>query len=133
MVKKCINCGKDLHKGIKYCSNKCQSDYIYKNYIQRWQNGTETGLKGEYQISNHLRRYLFEKNNNKCELCGWGEINPFSNTIPLEIHHIDGDYTNNHESNLQLLCPNCHSLTETTKRRGKGRKGRKKYYDTRNQ
>lgn len=133
MIKKCINCGKDLHKGTKYCSNKCQNDYIYKNYIQRWQNGTETGLKGEYQISNHLRRYLFEKNNNKCELCGWGEINPFSNTIPLEVHHIDGDYTNNKESNLQLLCPNCHSLTETTKSRGKGHKGRKKYYDTRNQ
>ena len=25
---------------------------------------------------------------------------------------IDGDATNNSEDNLQLLCPNCHSLTE---------------------
>ena len=31
--------------------------------------------------------------------------------IPLEIHHIDGDCTNNKMENLQLLCPNCHSLT----------------------
>lgn len=131
--KKCINCGKKLYKGKKYCSVQCQNDYTYKKYIQRWKNGTETGLRGEYQISNHLKRYLFEKNNNKCELCGWGERNSFTNTIPLEVHHIDGDYTNNNESNLQLLCPNCHSLTNTIKSRGKGRKSRKKYYNTRNQ
>ena len=29
------------------------------------------------------------------------------------VWHKDGDYTNNKEENLQLLCPNCHSLTET--------------------
>lgn len=63
--------------------------------------------------------------NKKCINCG--------NTIPLEVHHIDGDYTNNNESNLQLLCPNCHSLTNTIKSRGKGHKSRKKYYNTRNQ
>ena len=27
------------------------------------------------------------------------------------MHHIDGDCTNNKMENLQLLCPNCHSLT----------------------
>lgn len=31
----------------------------------------------------------------------------------LQIHHIDGNHYNNEESNLQLLCPNCHSLTPT--------------------
>jgi hypothetical protein len=36
-----------------------------------------------------------EKSNYKCEKCGWGEINPFTNTLPLEIHHLDGDYRNN--------------------------------------
>jgi DNA-directed RNA polymerase subunit RPC12/RpoP len=29
----------------------------------------------------------------------------------LEIHHIDGNYLNNTIENLQVLCPNCHSLT----------------------
>lgn len=133
MVKKCINCGKDLYKGKKYCSSQCQTEYRHKQFIQRWKNGEEQGMKGAYGISLHIRKYLFNKNNNKCELCGWGETNPFTNTIPLEIHHIDGDYTNNKESNLQLLCPNCHSLTETIKKRGKGRKGRQRYYNTRNQ
>jgi predicted HNH restriction endonuclease len=30
---------------------------------------------------------------------------------PLEIHHKDGSKKNNSEDNLDLLCPNCHSLT----------------------
>lgn len=64
----------------------------------------------------------------KCQLCGWGEPNPYTHTIPLEIHHIDGNYKNNNEDNLQLLCPNCHSLTETYKSHNKnGRKQRAKY------
>lgn len=35
--------------------------------------------------------------------------------VPLEIHHIDGNYLNNNISNLQVLCPNCHSLTSNYK------------------
>ena len=36
----------------------------------------------------------------RCQLCGWGEVNQYTNTTPLEIHHIDGDYKNNNEDNL---------------------------------
>lgn len=32
--------------------------------------------------------------------------------IPLEVHHIDGDNCNNELNNLQLLCLNCHALTD---------------------
>ena len=86
-------------------------------------------MSGEYGLSKYIRRYLLEKHNYKCEKCGWGEKNEFIGTIPLEIHHIDGDYTNNKEGNLQVLCPNCHSLTETHKSHNKkGRIGRRKYY-----
>lgn len=56
---------------------------------------------------------MFEKFNNKCQLCGWGIENPFTHKIPLQVHHIDGNCLNNKEDNLQLLCPNCHSLTAT--------------------
>ena len=102
---------------------------MYNEYIESWQQGDENGLTGEYGISKRIRRYLFEKYDNKCQICGWGEVNSFTQTVPLEIHHIDGDYTNNKEENLQLLCPNCHSLTETHKSHNKnGRKGRRKYY-----
>jgi Zn finger protein HypA/HybF involved in hydrogenase expression len=126
----CQYCGKKLENvQSKFCDLKCQHEYYYQKYIERWKNGEENGLKGEYSISQHIKRYLFEKHNNKCEKCGWGETNEFTGTIPLEVHHMDGDYTNNKEENLQLLCPNCHSLTETHKSHNKkGRQGRKKYY-----
>lgn len=125
----CLSCGKKLTgRGLKYCNNKCQADFKYKTYIQNWKNGLEDGMKGEYQISSHIRRYLLEKNNNQCERCHWGEINPYTGKIPLEVDHIDGDYRNNREDNLRLLCPNCHSLTSTYKGANKhGRKERKKY------
>ena len=72
---------------------------------------------------------LLQKCNYKCEKCGWGELNTFTNKVPLQIHHIDGNSENNTESNLQVLCPNCHSLTSTYKgaNRNFGRKDRRKY------
>lgn len=111
----CQNCGKkyDTKKKIKYCDNKCQSESQYKKYISDWKLDLVDGKSGLYQVSSYIRKYLFIKNNNKCEKCGWGEINLLTNKVPLEIHHIDGDCTNNKEENLQLLCPNCHSLTNT--------------------
>ena len=115
-MKICLNCGKELignKKNNKYCCQQCQLDYQHKQYIERWKNGQESGLKGKYEVSNHIRKYLFEKNNNSCQLCGWNQINPITGNIPLQIHHIDGDCLNNSENNLELLCPNCHSLTET--------------------
>ena len=50
-------------------------------------------------------------------MCGWGEKNPFTNLIPLEVHHKDGNHENNLEENLQLLCPNCHAQTENYRTR----------------
>lgn len=131
----CLNCGNKLnrHQG-KYCCSKCQGEYQYKKYIERWKSGLENGMKGTYQLSNYIIRYIKEKYNNKCCRCGWNEINPFTNNVPLEIHHKDGDYINNDESNLELLCPNCHSLTNTYKNalNHEGRHGRNKYYKQNN-
>lgn len=112
-IKYCLNCGKKLKHGIKYCSNSCQSQYEYLSYIQRWQNGEESGVIGKYSVSNHIRKYLFQKYNSRCQRCGWGETNSTTKLVPLQVHHIDGDCLNNKEDNLELLCPNCHSLTET--------------------
>ena len=127
----CLNCKNRISNKNKYCSNKCQAEYQYKLYINRWKNGQENGMRGDYQISLHIKTYLFNKFNNKCSRCGWGEKNPHTNNIPLEIEHIDGNYKNNSEENLILLCPNCHSLTSTYKGANinNGRKTRSKYYN----
>jgi len=52
-----------------------------------------------------------------------GEINPVTGKSPLEVNHLDGCFTNNQEDNLEVLCPNCHSLTPSYRslNRGKGR------------
>ena len=46
-----------------------------------------------------------------CEECGIGPIWN-GKILVFQIHHIDGNRTNNVISNLKLLCPNCHSQTE---------------------
>lgn len=121
----CINCGKPIKKSSKkYCCIQCQKEYEYCDYIKRWKNHDETGRKGNSgQLSGYVRKYIFDKYNNKCCKCGWSEENPFTHTIPLEIEHIDGDWKNSYEENLILLCPNCHSLTSTYRgaNRGHGR------------
>lgn len=127
----CINCNEIIPKRNKYCSIDCQKKFEYKKYIEEWKSGTKSGMRGDYQISMHIKEYLYDKYNSKCARCGWGERNQYTNNIPLEIEHIDGDYTNNKEENLILLCPNCHSLTSTYKgaNLNNGRKSRKKYYE----
>ncbi len=49
----------------------------------------------------------------KCENCGLEEWQ--GKKIPLEVHHIDGNELNSGLSNLQILCPNCHALTDNYK------------------
>lgn len=107
----CKNCNKIIDHGRNFCSNKCQSDFYYKEYIRKWKNGEVDGSRGIYSTSKQIKRYLFEKYGSQCAICKWHEVNKYSNTIPLQIHHIDGNPLNNKEENLILLCPNCHSLT----------------------
>lgn len=72
---------------------------------------------------------MLQKHNYKCEKCGWGEVNPSTGKIPLQIHHIDGNSENNVEENLQVLCPNCHSLTENFgSRNNNAPRGKSAYY-----
>lgn len=113
----CLNCGKEITRGRRFCNNTCYAEYERKQYIERWKRGEETGIIGEDDIANAIRKYMFEKNNNSCEICGWHKVNPYTGLIPLQIHHIDGDCKNNKEENLQLLCPNCHALTDNFGRR----------------
>ncbi len=116
----CLCCGETLKKNAdSFCSHSCFGEFAYLSSINKWKLGIEFPNK-HLKIPRYIRIYMFSKYNNKCSCCGWGEINPSTNKSPLEIEHIDGDYTNNKEENLTLLCPNCHSLTPTYKALNKG-------------
>lgn len=47
----------------------------------------------------------------KCECCGLTDW--LGNKIPLEVHHKDGNPSNNSLENFEVICPNCHALTDT--------------------
>ena len=107
----CLYCGKEIDADKKYCNLHCYISHKNNEKIKLWLEQQEKFI-GEYTYD-FIRNYLMSLHNNKCEKCGWGEINEQTGNIPLELHHIDGDCTNNNINNLQILCPNCHSLTKT--------------------
>lgn len=74
--------------------------------LKNWQNYTQV---------ESLKPHLCKVKNNTCESCGNSKW--MNKQIPLEVHHVDGDRTNNDIDNLQLLCCNCHALTENWRRR----------------
>ena len=124
IMRYCNNCEVELTKRHQksFCSNKCQGDFKYRNYIKKWKQGNVDGSRGivARNISGHLKRYMLEKFGEKCSLCGWDERHPNTGRVPIEIDHVDGNAENNLEKNLRLLCPNCHSLTSSFKNLNKG-------------
>jgi len=128
----CLYCGKKIDGRVNnFCCLECHKSYQYLIYINKWKLGLVDGSKANGMcISNHVRRYLWEKYNNKCSRCGWNTPNSYIDKIILEVEHIDGNSTNNKEENLDLICPNCHSLTKTYKalNTGNGNRNRHRYY-----
>ncbi len=57
-------------------------------------------------ISLGLKEYKCE--NPECGISEW-----HGKSITLQVHHKDGDHFNNELDNLVILCPNCHSQTDS--------------------
>jgi hypothetical protein len=77
-------------------NEKCNSDFSIKS-------------------KDHKRLQILKEQNYACLHCGLSKW--LDNDIKLELDHIDGNNKNNSRENLRLLCPNCHSFTDTWRKR----------------
>lgn len=110
---------------IKTRADKHNIDYSH--FVgQNWSKGkrVETHyvpaieyIKRKSVSSHRLKEKLLRENIllphcNRCGLSKW-----LGEDSVLELDHIDGDHNNNTFLNLQILCPNCHSLKTRHDRR----------------
>lgn len=99
----------------RFCSRKCSGIGMQEDSYKKIESGEYTTATCDSKI---LKKYLIEKRGRKCEDCGRTRWK--NQLIPLDVHHKDGDATNNSLENIGLLCLNCHGLTLTYGARNKG-------------
>lgn len=94
--------------GIQYSGNQSgkgiRHDPKYKT-AEEYAKGTS--IKGFILKDKLIRDGIKEY---KCEICGISEWQGVK--LPLELHHKNRNHFDNDLSNLQILCPNCHSIQE---------------------
>ena len=122
----CLQCGKEINKG-KFCSNKCSTEYRKNIILQKWLKN-EYIINGNCPLTKTIKEFLLKKNNYKCEECGFEGYNRKTGNTILQFHHKDGDSSNNSPENIQVLCPNCHAMTENYMALNKGHSARDKRF-----
>ena len=124
----CLHCKEEAtwgrSKTNKFCSNACQG-------LFKWVNETKPDIiAGKRSEPGTLKKFLIEEVGEHCVECGQ-ESTWNNKPLVLQLDHIDGDSDNNYPKNLRLLCPNCHTQTESFGSKGKG--SRYKKFTKRNQ
>lgn len=114
-MKRCLSCFSKIFKkdNKRFCSTECGG--IYRRYlvINAWLNGELHAYTGRtLRLKPAIRYFLIYINDDRCSLCGFSGVNPYSNRSILEVDHIDGNALNDSIENLRVICPNCHAMTE---------------------
>lgn len=92
------------------CSHFTGRAKIYKtNYVE----AKEYFNNNKFIKTHQLKKKLLKENikENKCEICGLTEW--LGKPLTIQLHHINGNNSDNSLGNLQMLCPNCHSQTDS--------------------
>jgi DNA-binding CsgD family transcriptional regulator len=107
----CSFCGnKMLSHYKKFCSKECKIENKKKTYFSKIEENNIKDLAFA-TAERWVKKYLIDKYGEKCMKCGWCKVHPITKKIPIQLNHIDGNSDNNNLDNVELLCPNCHSLT----------------------
>ena len=116
----CLHCGKEnpvkRTNANKFCNNTCQADYqLEHDTLPKFYKGEITNRRTLHRILKHIHGYT-------CVLCD-NVGNHNGQPLSLQLDHIDGNAGNDMPDNVRLLCPNCHSQTDTfvAKNKGNGR------------
>lgn len=116
----CGICSKPMHHKSKsgLCVD-CFAEERDNTIIANWLATGLTGNKTVGDIPNAIRRYVLNRQESKCCICGidsqWN-----GKSLTLIVDHINGDASNSSSENLRAICPNCDSQLDTYKSRNKG-------------
>ena len=108
-----------LSEKVKIANRDRPEDYWEKIGKIRKVNHRKQILESNYKDLSFesLRFRILYEQDNKCNRCGLDKW--LDQEIVLELEHKDGNNKNNTRDNLEMICPNCQSLTNTWRGRNK--------------
>ena len=106
----CSYCNKDFYKNESKRKNSKHGVFfccrVHKDLGQRLENGLTIIHPPHYKDGTRsYRKRALAAYPNVCNRCSYSEV-----LYILIVHHKDRNRSNNAIENLEILCPNCHSI-----------------------